>query len=182
MARKSETRSESMKKRCSDPEYRARMSEARRKQWENPEYRALMSQTFAERGRSRLGDDSPNYRHGCSRTPEFRAYFNAKQRCENPNNPYYPKYGGRGLEFGFSSFEEFFKEVGPRPSKDQSLDRIDNDLGYIKGNLRWTTGKVQVANRRKYTTIHSFTDAELRAEIQRRGLVLSCDDGIYADA
>ena len=44
-------------------------------------------------------------------------------------------------------FEAFLEEVGPRPSKDMTLDRIDNNKGYIKGNLRWADKKTQGRNR-----------------------------------
>src|SRR5437879_3897509 len=45
--------------------------------------------------------------HGRSYTPEYQAYVNAKARCNNPNMPNYPYYGGRSIKFHFTSFEEF---------------------------------------------------------------------------
>jgi len=45
-------------------------------------------------------------------TPEYLAYTNARQRCLNKNHRSYPDYGGRGIEFRFTSFAEFLKEVG----------------------------------------------------------------------
>lgn len=45
-------------------------------------------------------------------------------------------------------FEAFLEEVGPRPRKDMTLDRIDNEQGYIKGNLRWATLSQQQRNTR----------------------------------
>lgn len=158
-----------MKKRCADPEYRARMSEARKKNWEDPEYRAHMSEQRALRARERKGPLNGHYKHGYYKSPEFWAYFNAKQRCENPKNPQYPGYGGRGLAFGFPSFAEFIEHIGPRPSKEHSLDRIDNGLGYLPGNIRWTTSVVQISNRRKFGALEGFSDAALFAEIRRRG-------------
>ena len=77
-------------------------------------------------------------RHGMSDTPEYHAYTDAQQRCLNPNNPGYPYYGGRGIEFRFNSFEEFFAELGTKASPDLELDRIDNDGHYEVGNVRWT--------------------------------------------
>jgi len=32
--------------------------------------------------------------------------------------------------------EEFIKEVGLRPNKDYSIDRINNNIGYFKGNIK----------------------------------------------
>lgn len=81
------------------------------------------------------------------RTPEYNAYIAAKQRCTNPNTKHYADYGGRGIEFRFSSFEEFFKCLGARPDN-HTLDRKDNDGHYEKGNVRWLLNKGQQRNRR----------------------------------
>lgn len=86
--------------------------------------------------------------HGMSNSAEYRAFYAARSRCENPNFRQYADYGGRGIKFLFDCFEEFFDEVGPRPSPDHSLDRIDTDGHYEKGNLRWASRKVQAKNRR----------------------------------
>ena len=82
--------------------------------------------------------------HG-SRT--YRSYQAAKTRCQNPNATGYDKYGQRGIEFRFTSFEEFLQELGERP-KGKTLDRINNDGHYEKGNVRWATPKEQARNRR----------------------------------
>ena len=90
-----------------------------------------------------------NSTHNGSATPEYRAYYHAKQRCGNPSNSNYINYGGRGIEFRFNSFEEFLEHVGIRPSMEHSLDRIDTNGHYESGNLRWATDKQQANNRRK---------------------------------
>lgn len=46
------------------------------------------------------------------------------------------------------SFQTFLADVGPRPSSKHSLERVNNDLGYIKGNVTWATADVQSNNRR----------------------------------
>ena len=91
-------------------------------------------------------------KHGMHNTPEYHAYQDAKYRCSNPNNPRYPWYGKRGINFKFGSFEEFFNELGHRPSKNHSLDRIDNEGDYEPGNVRWATKYEQIHNRRKWDT------------------------------
>lgn len=85
--------------------------------------------------------------HGMSRSPEYDAYCSARQRCENPNMPQWERYGGRGIKFLFASFEEFFAELGPRPSSHHSLDRFPNNDGHYEvGNVRWATRSQQMTN------------------------------------
>lgn len=90
-------------------------------------------------------------RHGMDRTPEHRAWVSMKQRCANPKKREYPHYGGRGITVcaeWAASFTEFYRAVGPRPSQDHSLDRIDVNRGYEPGNVRWATQQQQVENTR----------------------------------
>jgi hypothetical protein len=82
-----------------------------------------------------------------TRTPEQIAFRRAKAVCSNARNPKYDRYGGRGIEFRFGSFEEFLTAVGPRPGPGFSLDRIDNDGHYEAGNLRWASARQQANNR-----------------------------------
>lgn len=79
---------------------------------------------------------------------EYTAYYSARQRCNNINNPAYNNYGWRGVRFSFESFEEFYEHIWPKPTKKHTLDRIDNNQNYEIWNVRWATMKVQVNNRR----------------------------------
>ena len=83
-------------------------------------------------------------------TPEHKAWSHMKQRCTNPNDKRYHSHGGRGITFceDWKSFENFFKDMGLRPSDKHSLDRIDNDGNYEKGNCRWATQSEQSINKR----------------------------------
>lgn len=82
--------------------------------------------------------------------------------------------GGRGITVHpewVDSFEAWFEHVGPRPDG-MSLDRIDNESGYVPGNVRWATRAEQQANRRKAVRNRDVEElqakvAELEAEIVR---------------
>ena len=84
-----------------------------------------------------------------SRSPEYARYHQAKQRCQNPKCKRYAEYGGRGIEFRFTSFQEFLAELGKCP-RGKSLDRINNNGHYEKGNVRWATKKQQYHSRRAW--------------------------------
>lgn len=87
---------------------------------------------------------------------EYAAYQNAKYRCTNPKSDAWSHYGGRGIRFLFTSFDQFLTELGPRPTPQHSLDRKDNDGPYAPGNVRWSTDSVQAANRRPFTDEHKL--------------------------
>lgn len=88
-------------------------------------------------------------------TSEYRTWSNMKNRCTNPNYELYHRYGGRGITIcdeWLNDFEIFLKDMGKKPSKDYSIDRINNDLGYSKENCRWAT-KTEQANNTKNVLI-----------------------------
>lgn len=90
--------------------------------------------------------------HGMSKTPEFCAWGNMLSRCLNPNAINFDIYGGRGITVcreWATSFLNFYNDVGPRPSPNHSIDRIDNNKGYFPENVRWSTKMEQQQNLRK---------------------------------
>jgi hypothetical protein len=82
------------------------------------------------------------------KSAEYMIFLAAKQRCTNERNKRFKDYGGRGIQFRFTSFQEFLEIVGKRPSPELSLDRIDNNGNYEPGNVRWATHGQQRLNSR----------------------------------
>lgn len=91
--------------------------------------------------------------HGMRRTPEYMAWTDMKTRCGNPNDKGFVNYGARGIQCKFKTFEEFFEDVGRRPSKNHSIDRIENNGHYEPGNVRWVRRAAQNRNRRNTLTL-----------------------------
>jgi len=92
-----------------------------------------------------------NLRHGLHDSLEYGIWNGMIMRCHNPNSQAFHLYGGRGIEVcnrWRESFSAFYEDMGPRPSSDRSIHRIDGDKGYYQANCRWATWADQQRNRR----------------------------------
>jgi len=104
---------------------------------------------------------------------EYRAWQHMKERCYNKNNKRYNDYGGRGIcvcDRWLDSFENFYSDMGARPSVRHSLDRYpNNDGGYEPSNCRWATTQQQSKGKRNERLIQFedgfYTMKELAAKL-----------------
>jgi hypothetical protein len=96
-----------------------------------------------------LFGDTCAWLHGGCGTTEYLAYVGAKTRCQNPENPQWPYYGRRGIEFRFLSFAVFRDHLGRRPAG-KILGRIRSGGHFEIGNVRWTTRRKSAKNRKAY--------------------------------
>src|SRR5699024_12572046 len=72
-------------------------------------------------------------------TPEYSAYNHMRQRCYNDNNKDYYNYGSRGIKVcdrWLESFDNFYEDMGERPSPNHSLDRINVNGNYTPDNCK----------------------------------------------
>ena len=86
-----------------------------------------------------------------TRLPEYTVWTTMKARCYNASSIQYKDYGGRGISIcdqWRNDFAAFYRDMGPRPTRHHSIDRIDNDGHYELANCRWTIRLVQCRNKR----------------------------------
>ncbi len=86
-----------------------------------------------------------------SGTSIYNAWSAMVRRCTKPKDAAFKNYGGRGITVcarWLDSFEAFYADMGEKPSKKHSLERIDNSKGYSPDNCKWATQAEQCRNRR----------------------------------
>jgi hypothetical protein len=75
-----------------------------------------------------------------------------RQRCHNPNQPHYERYGGKGVRVckkWRDDFMAFYRDMGEPPSDKHSIDRINPSGNYEPRNCRWATASQQNRNKRR---------------------------------
>lgn len=109
-------------------------------------------------------------KHGHKNDTIYNVWARMKQRCNNPKDPGYADYMGRGIKVckrWENSFQAFYDDVSKLPhfgEKGYSINRIDNDGNYEPGNVEWSTPTEQANNRRNSQRIpyngeeHSLTE------------------------
>lgn len=93
-------------------------------------------------------------KHGLGTSKVYYCWHDAKDRCTNQNNENYHLYGGRGITMSDEFIDDvsaFYEYIGDPPDDFHrwSIDRINPDMGYESGNIRWATPKEQSHNIRK---------------------------------
>lgn len=96
--------------------------------------------------------------HGKSNSSEYKSWAGMKQRCQGSHR----HYGGRGIkvcERWKHSFENFLADMGLKPKRGMSIERLDTNGNYTPENCCWATQKQQMNNLRKSRrlTIHGRT-------------------------
>ncbi len=108
-------------------------------------------------------DFTPGMHHGLSEHLYYTKWANMLDRCYNPQSKPYKDYGGRGIYVfedwrkDAEKFIQYILELPKKSVKHNSIDRINNDEGYIPGNLRWATKSQQSINTRHQSGIHNVT-------------------------
>lgn len=103
-------------------------------------------------GYNQKGENNNQYKHGMSKTPEYKSWDGAKQRCLNPKCKDYPRYGALGVtmcDSWINSFINFYNDMGPKPTKKHTLERIEVQGNYKPDNCKWATVREQNNNQRK---------------------------------
>lgn len=89
--------------------------------------------------------------HGKTNTLEYKTWQGIMQRCYNNKSTGYENYGARGIvvcDRWLRSFENFFEDMGPKPTLRHSIERRDNDGNYEPGNCIWALPIEQLNNKR----------------------------------
>lgn len=97
----------------------------------------------------------------------YNTWKKMRDRCNNPNAHNYKYYGEKGIKVckSWNSFEKFIKDVGERPSKNHTLDRINPNGDYKLSNCRWVTKEDQARNKNRVLLFDGQTIPQIAKKI-----------------
>lgn len=113
-------------------------------------------------------------------TAEYQCWLGILRRCNDASRPDYPNYGGRGIRVctRWQKFENFLADMGQRPDRDHSIDRINLNGNYEPSNCRWASRKEQNRNSRRNHMVTLRGETKCLAEwIERYGMATSTVEG-----
>ncbi len=134
-------------------------------------------------------------KHGLAGSRIYSIWHAMRNRCLNPNNSAFKRYGGVGIGVceRWLVLENFISDMG-EPPEGYSIDRIDSTKGYSPENCRWASAATQARNSRgqfnktsAYKGVHWFKPVKKwRAEIVVNGKRVSLgyfqDEHVAAEA
>jgi len=88
--------------------------------------------------------------HSRTHSSVYYTWNHMKNRCTNPNAADYKYYGGRGIKVcdrWMNSFPDFLTDMGNKPTRYHTLERINKDGNYEPSNCKWATMKEQSRNK-----------------------------------
>lgn len=107
-----------------------------------------------------------NTTHGKSKMKEYKHWMYLKGRCNNPNTKCFHRYGGRGIKVckrWVDSFDNFLLDMGLMPTPKHSVERVNNNKGYMPQNCVWATTKQQAENTSKTIKVRYKGEVQLMA-------------------
>ncbi len=131
-------------------------------------------------------------KHGhalCGRnSPTYRSWAAMMERCTNPKNKRYARYGGRGIAVceRWSDFAAFLADMGEKPVS-LTLDRINNDGNYEPDNCRWATSKQQGRTNYQARLVTAFGKTQMVSDwaaetgIKRETICRRLNDGWWPE-
>ena len=126
-----------------------------------------------------------NTKHGLSSMRAYASWSHMMARVYDEKCDHYHRYGGRGLivEARFHDVAVFVAYMGECP-EGMTLERVDNDAGYVTGNMVWATSRAQSRNKSTNVFVNLdgqravVSDAAKRLEMPRSTLARRLDNGL----
>lgn len=109
--------------------------------------------------------------HGMSKTDTYKIWHGILKRCYNPKSIVYEHYGERGItvcDRWRARFLDFLSDMGERPSKEYSIERIDNDGNYCPENCKWATDIEQLNNTTRNVRLSAYGKSLTQMQWQYR--------------
>lgn len=106
--------------------------------------------------------------HGKTGSPEYSSWRSMISRCTLESGDTNKSYISRGIvvcDRWRDSFENFYADMGPRPSMKHTIERLNNNGNYEPSNCKWATPIEQANNKRNTIFVEyrgktmSFMDA-----------------------